>query len=152
MIKTNKKVNEITRLLGVLFFVILLVGGCTQTAIYNTNPETQNQIIENINSVEGYNLIYENKGNSDFLILDVRTPEEFLDEHIENAININYYSGSFKKDLGNLDKEKIYLVYCRSGNRSEITLQMMKDFDFREAYNLLGGINKWKSEGFSTIK
>jgi len=51
-----------------------------------------------------------------------------------------------------LNKNKIYLIYCRSGRRSENALNMMKELDFREVYNMLGGINSWKAEGLPTTK
>jgi len=63
---------------------------------------------------DAYTLIQKNKGNPDFVILDVRTPAEFADEHIENAINLDYYSETFRDDLNKLDKTKTYLIYCRT--------------------------------------
>jgi len=152
MVKMNTKKLMISGFLGALIIGILLLSACTQPGINNSKPETQIQIIENITSKEAYTLIQEKKDNPNFVILDVRTSEEFLDERIENAVNLDYYSGNFGNILDDLDKEKTYLIYCRSGRRSENTLNMMKDIDFKEAYNMLGGINKWKSGGFPTIK
>jgi len=82
----------------------------------------------------------------------VRTSEEFLGEYIGNAVNLDYYSDTFRNDLEKLDKNKTYLIYCRSGSRSGNALNIMKELDFREVYNMLGGIIKWKSEGLPTIK
>jgi rhodanese-related sulfurtransferase len=88
-----------------------------------------------------------NRNNSDFLILDVRTPKEFKGEHILGAKNLNYYSNTFRDDLNKLDKNRRYLVYCRSGRRSGIALSLMKTLDFKEVYNVLGGIIAWKKDG-----
>ena len=130
-------------------FLGALIGGIVLTGVY---IKTKTQIIENITPIGAYNLIQENKDNSNFVILDVRTPEEFLGEHIENAVNLDYYSDTFRNDLDKLDKNKTYLIYCRSGGRSENAFNIMKELDFKEAYNMLGGINKWKSEELPTTK
>lgn len=83
--------------------------------------------LENITPEEAYTLIQKNMNNKKFVILDVRTPEEFASEHIEKAVNLDYYSGNFKNDLDQLNKSSAYLIYCRSGNRSGSTLNIMKD-------------------------
>ena len=152
MVKINSKNLMISVFLGVLIVGVLLTSGCIQAETNTTKPETQIPIIENINPEEVNALIQENNNNPNFVILDVRTPEEYLSGHIENAVNLDYYSNTFGNSLDELDKNKTYLIYCRSGRRSENTLNIMKGLDFREAYNMLGGINKWKSEGFSTTK
>ena len=133
-----------------LIIGVILTGGCVSTETVPPNQETQ--IIENITPEEAYILIQENKDNPNFVILDVRTPEEFLGEYIENAVNLDYYSDTFRNDLDKLDKNKTYLIYCRSGRRSGNALNIMKELDFREVYNMLGGIIKWKSERLPTIK
>jgi len=124
-----------------LVIAVALTGGCVQV-----------RIIEDITTQEAFTLIQNNKNNPDFVIIDVRTPEEFASEHIENALNIDYYSETFRDELNKLDKNKTYLVYCRSGGRSGNASTIMKKLNFREAYNMLGGINVWKSEGLPTTK
>ncbi|MCK6599511.1 MAG: rhodanese-like domain-containing protein, partial [Bdellovibrionaceae bacterium] len=64
--------------------------------------------------------------SQDSVILDVRTPDEYLSGHIKGAINIDFYASDFQNQLGKLDKEKDYKVYCRSGNRSSKAVNMMK--------------------------
>lgn len=152
MVKINLKNLMISAFLGALIIGVLLTSGCIQTENNTAQSETQIQIIENITPEEAYILIQENKDNPNFVILDVRTPEEFLGEHIENAVNLDYYSDIFRNDLDKLDKNKTYLIYCRSGSRSKNALNIMKELDFREVYNMLGGIIKWKSEELPTTK
>ncbi len=152
MVKINPKNLMISVFLGALIIGVLLTSGCIQTENNTAQSETQIQIIENITPEEAYILIQENKDNPNFVILDVRTPEEFLGEYIENAVNLDYYSDTFRNDLDKLDKNKTYLIYCRSGRRSENALNIMKELDFREVYNMLGGIVKWKSEELPTTK
>ncbi len=152
MVKINPKNLMISAFLGALIIGVLLTSGCIQTKNNTAQSETQIQIIENITTEEAYILIQENKDNPNFVILDVRTPEEFLGDYIENAVNLDYYSDIFRNDLEKLDKNKTYLIYCRSGSRSENALNIMKELDFREVYNMLGGIIKWKSEELPTTK
>lgn len=152
MVKMNPKNLIISVFLGALIIGILLTSGCSQTETNTAKSETQIQTIKNIIPEEAYILIQENKDNPNFVILDVRTPEEFLGEYIENAVNLDYYSDTFRNDLDKLDKNKTHLIYCRSGRRSENALNIMKELDFREVYNMLGGIIKWKSEGLPTTK
>jgi rhodanese-related sulfurtransferase len=152
MVKINPKNLMISAFLGALIIGVLLTSGCIQTKNNTAQSETQIQIIENITTEEAYILIQENKDNPNFVILDVRTPEEFLGDYIENAVNLDYYSDIFRNDLEKLDKNKTYLIYCRSGSRSENALNIMKELDFREVYNMSGGIIKWKSEELPTTK
>jgi rhodanese-related sulfurtransferase len=109
--------------------------------------------------IEAYDLIKANEGNPGFVILDVRTPEEFDEERIENAINIDYYmdertnyTKSFRDELDKLDKEKTYLVYCLADIRSRTTLEMMEHLGFQEVYDMSGGIVLWKAENLPTVE
>ncbi len=152
MVKMNPRNLMISVFLGALIIGVLLTSVRIQTETNTAQLETQIQIIENITPEEAYILIQENKDNPNFVILDVRTPEEFLGEYIENAVNLDYYSDTFRNNLDKLDKNKTYLIYCRSGRRSENALNIMKELDFKEVYNMLGGIVKWKSEELPTTK
>jgi len=85
--------------LSVLLVIgVVLAGGCVGKEI-QTPPQTPTQIIEHITPQEAFTLIQENQDNPDFVIIDVRTPEEFAEEHIENAINIDYRSETFRTSL-----------------------------------------------------
>ncbi|MDE6272129.1 MAG: rhodanese-like domain-containing protein [Muribaculaceae bacterium] len=76
-------------------------------------------------------------------LLDVRTPEEFAEGHIQGAVNIDIYDPDFlRKAETALDKSRPVAVYCRSGRRSEEAAGML----FREGYNVVnleGGILAW---------
>ena len=60
-----------------------------------------------------------------FAIIDVRTPEEFYAGRIKGSVNFNYYDSFFLSEIKNLDRDKTYFIYCRSGNRSGQTLRTM---------------------------
>ena len=112
----------------------------------------QAQVIEDITPKEAHSLIGDNKESSDFVIVDVRTPDEFADGHIEDATNLDYYSSSFRDELEKLDKTKTYLIYCQSGRRSNASLEIMKELGFKEVYNVTGGITGWQAEGLQTVR
>ena len=85
-------------------------------------------------------------------ILDVRTPAEFAEGHLANAINIDFYSESFDQHLSQLDKNKNYALYCRSGQRSGMAAEQMKQMGFSNVCNLSGGILDWIATGLAIIK
>jgi len=120
-----------------------LTGGCVLDGT---------AIIEDITPQEAFTLIQSNQNNPDFVIIDVRTSAEFAEGHIENATIIDFYSETFRDTLNTLDKDKAYLIYCRVGGRSGSALDIMAELNFKEAYNILGGINQWNTEGLPTVK
>nr|WP_289844072.1 rhodanese-like domain-containing protein [Brachyspira pilosicoli] len=74
--------------------------------------------------------------STNLVILDVRTREEYLAGNIPNSINIDVLSQDFKSKIDMLDKNKEYLIYCRSGNRSSIASSIMSTNGFINIYNL----------------
>ena len=131
---------------------VALVAGCAGGETIAPAEETATQIIEDITPQEAFTLMQDNESNPSFIILDVRTAEEFASGYIENAINIDYYSETFRDELNKLDKDKSYLIYCHSGNRSGKALDIMAELNFREVYNILGGIIDWQAEELPTAK
>ena len=93
---------------------------------------------------ETVNLISSNKTNPNFVILDVRSPKEYKSGHIENAININYFSSKFTNRIDKLDKNKTYLIYCHSGVRSGGACNKMKQAGFENIHDFAGGFTAWK--------
>ena len=83
------------------------------------------------------------KISEDIILIDIRTVEEFNSGKIAGATNIDFYSASFRSELDLLDKNKTYLIYCRSGSRSSQAMNIMKSLGFSEVYELNGGINTW---------
>jgi len=86
------------------------------------------------------------------LILDVRTPEEMAEGYISNASNIDFLDEQFSEQIKDLNKNKTYLLYCRSGKRSAKAGALMKAAGFKKVYSLDGGITEWKEEGKPMIK
>lgn len=81
-------------------------------------------------------------------ILDVRTPDEFESEHIDNAKNVNWNSEDFETKAASFDKSKAVFVYCLSGGRSKKAATKLNELGFNTVYELEGGFLKWNEEGF----
>lgn len=108
----------------------------------------QAQTYENISIQEAQALIAEQADNPIFTILDVRTADEYNGGHIANAYNRDFYASDFEQQLDLLHKERVYLIYCRSGNRSGQTLSIMENLGFNTVYNMLGGTLAWDAANY----
>jgi rhodanese-related sulfurtransferase len=81
------------------------------------------------------------------VIIDVRTPEEFDEGFIKNAINLNIYESSdFVEKIKSFSKNNEYYIYCKSGGRSSAACKIMSQMGFNNVYNLMGGISEWNGE------
>jgi rhodanese-related sulfurtransferase len=126
----------------------LLAGACAGMS-GSTQSLSADRIIE---AKDAYALIEKNKGNAGFVVLDVRTPDEFKEGHIAGAINVDYNSDQFRAGLAKLDIKKTYLVYCRTGRRSADAVRIMKEMGFTDLLRFNGDINRWKSEKLPLVK
>ena len=119
-------------LLSVL--AIFVLAGC--------NKETAENSYKQISMDEAVTMMAE---ETDYIILDVRTPEEFAEKHIPNAINVpNETIG--ENEIPELPrKDQMILVYCRSGNRSKQASEKLVKLGYTNIYEF-GGINDWTGE------
>lgn len=80
-------------------------------------------------------------------IVDVRTPEEYAQGHIEGAVNIPVEYPDFMDQVGQLDPNGTFAVYCRSGNRSQAAVAGMSEVGINGIFELESGTNGWSGEG-----
>ena len=99
----------------------------------------QAPIIQDINKEEVNNLI-ENKSVK---LIDLRTYKEFSQGSIKNSYNIDFQKREFIDNINSLDKDKEYIIYCMSGNRSEKASLIMKSLGFKIIYHYKKGYNDW---------
>ena len=118
-----------------LFFSVLFLAGCALSA---GNEASYLQISMD----EAITMMGEESG---FIILDVRTPEEFADKHIPGAINIPNEIIGTEKIPQLPDKDQLILVYCRSGNRSKQASEKLVALGYTNIVEF-GGINDWPGE------
>lgn len=91
--------------------------------------------------------------SEEYILVDIRTQDEYSNQRITSSpLLIDYYQSSFRDELGQLDKDEKYLIYCNSGNRSGSTVLMMEEFGFTNFYELSGGISAWNLAGLETFK
>lgn len=85
-------------------------------------------------------------------IIDVRTPQEFSEGHIDGAVNINFFDKTFLDQMAKYEKNEPLFVYCKSGNRSGQASKKIADFGFTKIYDLEGGILYWMKNSNETVK
>ena len=119
-------------------FLFLLVAGCAA-------PAESEASYRQVSMDEAIAMMEE---ENDYIILDVRTLEEFAEKHIPDAINIpNETIGT--EEIPELpDKEQLILVYCRSGNRSKQASEKLVRLGYTNIVEF-GGINGWPGETVS---
>ena len=115
--------------------------------MYALAKKTKVQLSKDIFPTEAWELISKNREGDDLVIIDVSTPQEYKDLHLEGAINMNLISRFFKTRLDAMDKSRTYVVYCKVGGRSKIAQKLMQQLGFRTVYNVVGGTLLWEEEG-----
>ena len=120
-------------MLRFVFFFLLLVCSCQ---IFESNE------INEISDAQ-----FTEIQDSDYILVDVRTIEEYESGHIQDAINFDFYSESFQKEILSLDKSSSIILYCRTQNRSTKTANYLKENGYKEITVLAGGITTWVKNG-----
>lgn len=124
------------KIIAILFFVMLLTG-CAAPA--------KESGYRQMNMEEAVAMMEE---ESDYIILDVRTPEEFDDKHIPGAVNVPNETIDAEEIPELPDKEQLVFVYCRSGNRSKQASAKLAALGYTNIVEF-GGINDWPGETVS---
>lgn len=88
----------------------------------------------------------------DAVILDVRTPAEFAEGHLDGAINIDMQAPDAVARFAELDPEADYVLYCRSGNRSAQVREHLREQGFTSVADVEGGILAWESAGLPIVR
>ena len=107
---------------------------------------------DSIDTLAPQAFIKQAKADTTSIILDVRTPEEYKEEHLAGAQQLDFLNTSvFDAGIKLLDKSHTYYVYCRSGKRSHNACIKMKKQGFK-VFDMEGGILNWKKLGMPTTK
>lgn len=129
-----KRLNRPT--LAALVVLAVGLGSCAETTTV-TDPVL-------LDAAAAATLIAE---TDDLVILDVRTAPEVAEGVIEGAVHIDWNSPDFAESVAGLDRDVPYLVYCRSGNRSQGAVATMAELGFTQVHELDGGIVAWLGAG-----
>jgi len=106
--------------------------------------ETLKNVFKKSRNTKESNIDYENaktilKNDKNAILVDVRSPQEYKEEHIEGSINFPLYD--LERDCGNLSKESTIILYCQSGNRSKRALKILEEQGYRNVYQIEGGLD-----------
>ena len=91
--------------------------------------------MEEISKIEGIQLV------------DVRTPGEYKEGHLPNALNIDFLDTNFEANIQQLDKTRPVIIYCQRGGRSAKCASRLIANGFVKVYDLDNGFSKWESSG-----
>jgi len=116
-----------------VFFSLLFVYSCQ---IFESNE------INEISDIQ-----FTEIQDTDYILVDVRTAEEYESGHIQDAVNFDFYSESFQNDILTLDKSSSIILYCRTQNRSTKTANYLKENGYNEISVIAGGITSWVKNG-----
>lgn len=117
---------------GIVFLVFFVAISCVKS-------QTEGMALVDV-------LTFEQKMKEEGVqLIDVRTPSEYAEGHLANAVNININDSDFKAKIEALDKTKPILVYCKSGGRSGRACSQLKEMGFTTITDLDGGITDWKA-------
>jgi rhodanese-related sulfurtransferase len=141
----NRKITLV--LAALLVFSSFIIAGCqnnqnTEIAINNSTDVGNFEI--DINSIKNKVANEEN-----IKLIDVRTPEEYEIEHLENSELVPLQS--LENNISNvegLEKNDEIIVYCRSGRRSTEAYNILKALGYTNVKSMAGGINAWNSQGY----
>lgn len=113
--------------------IIALVGILSIIMALMNTPSTR--LLDGISFVETY------QKTPGAVLLDVRTPSEYAQGHLEGAVNIDYQNPAFLSEIQQLDKSQPYFVYCHSGRRSAGAILVMRKEGFTNIYEMQGGVS-----------
>lgn len=111
--------------------------------------QAQDMKISHVNATQASQLMTE---RPKLVVLDVRTPGEFAQGHIDGAINIDFKDADFATNLARLDGGQDYLIHCRSGGRSTKSLAVFKRVGFSHIIHMDGGMIGWNKAKLPTVK
>jgi rhodanese-related sulfurtransferase len=101
---------------------------------------------KSVSVVQAQEIISHKRDDNQFEIIDVRTLTEYQTGHLTGSKQLDFYAEKFDQHLAKLDKNKTYMLYCRTGVRSIKTLSKMKALGFTKVYNMQGGLIAWQAK------
>jgi rhodanese-related sulfurtransferase len=104
-----------------------------------------------LSPAQARDLIEENRGNDKFVIIDLRTRNEFDEGHIEGARLIPYYAVNFNRMVSQLDRDATILLSCQKGRQSPLALRALQKLKFTDVRFIEGGIEAWVEAGLPLV-
>ena len=129
----------------ITWVMLIMVGAAGGTAM------AEEAVLAALSPGSFKSLLDTSRGNADVVLLDIRTPKEYVSGHIEGAALIDYYAPDFVDRLKALDPQKTYLIYCRSGNRTGRSLAIFQKLGFVHVYHLETGLIGWVKANYPLV-
>lgn len=127
----------------------LVILGLVATACGTATETATETGVQTVSAQDAYAIT--SAPPADLVVLDVRTPVEFSEGHLANAVNLDFNAPDFSANLAKLDKTVPYVLYCHSGNRSAKAAEEMRTVGFTEVYEIDGGILSWVDNGLPLV-
>ena len=120
---------------------------CLLVAAWPGGAEAQTEL----SPEEARRLVEERRGDPGFVLVDLRTREEFDQGHIEGAQLIPYYAVNFTRIVSQLDRNATILLYCQRGRQSPLAFRALDKLRFTEVRILAGGVAAWTAAGYPLV-
>lgn len=145
-----RKMQRMLHIGGLAVFTASLVSGCMSGGTVGLIDEPIDGFppYGKIDPEEAAAVILSLQDDSRFVLLDIRTQQEVETGHVPGAVNLDFRSATFETELAALDRELIYLIYCRTANRSGQAFTLMAQTGLTKVYDLQGGIRLWGELGY----
>jgi len=149
--------NEKMLLVGVSVVIIGIIVIVTSSGVQDNEQSDVNFAVEHADELAGYEIapaevVAKVEKNEDIVLLDVRTPEEYAEIHLEGAelLPVQQLSAGTLAEigLGEDAKGKEIIIYCRSGARSKTAYDIMKSLGYTNLKSVNGGIVHWQEDNY----
>lgn len=128
----------------------LVLGGCSDGSVESSDSTVAITAVAEPGVVSAQTAS-ELAARDDVEVIDVRTPEEFEEGHLEGATRIGIADADFRDQLDELDRDGNYLVYCRTDNRSGQAVEVMREMGFDNVWDMDGGVTAWSDAGLPLV-
>lgn len=145
--------KQFFQIIGLVALAITLMAGSSLTLSQTKTSDFDKPLSilpknDHLNVHEAEKLLNE---DSEWVLLDIRRQREYDKEHIANAVHADYFSKDFNMKLAELDKDKPYVIYCKSGSRSDETVRRMNELGISQVHIIGGGFRAWRAAGKETV-
>ncbi len=143
-------VGKVAYIGGSVILASVFVSGCIAGGALGLAEEPLEELppYGEITPQEAVAVIVALQDDPGFVLLDIRTPAEVEAGHLPGAVDLDFRSPAFEDELERLDRDLIYLIYCRTANRSGQAIEVMRRMGFTKVYDMQGGITQWGQLGY----
>lgn len=128
-----------------------VIGLCAAILFWMTMPQGIAAEKSVLSPAQARQLIEDNRGSENFIVVDLRARSEFEQGHIEGARLIPYYAVNFNRIISQLDRDATILLYCQRGRQSPLAFRALDKLRFTDVFILDGGVTAWTEAGLPLV-